>query len=88
MSARIAINLDLFKLITANGSPITSQQLAAKSGGEELLISKKCTTQNLGHLELILTSSRHAAFGRSWICSRGWRANLGADSGDTRHGHG
>ncbi|KAI1212409.1 putative O-methyltransferase [Annulohypoxylon truncatum] len=38
IAARIAVNLDLFKLIVSHGGPITSQQLATLSGGEELLI--------------------------------------------------
>lgn len=40
MAARVADGLDLFKHTTSSNGPITSGQLAALSGGEELLISK------------------------------------------------
>ncbi|KAI1139528.1 sterigmatocystin 8-O-methyltransferase [Hypoxylon sp. FL0543] len=38
IAARIAVNLDLFRRILLHDGPITSQELAAQSGGEELLI--------------------------------------------------
>ncbi|KAI1486916.1 sterigmatocystin 8-O-methyltransferase [Biscogniauxia mediterranea] len=38
VAARIAVDLNLFKLIVDHGSPITSVELATLSGGEELLI--------------------------------------------------
>ncbi|TVY84480.1 hypothetical protein LSUE1_G000772 [Lachnellula suecica] len=39
MSARIAVDLKLFELISSHEGLITAAQLAALSGGEELLIS-------------------------------------------------
>ena len=38
MAARVAVDLDLFKLIAESSKPMTSAQLAQFSGGEELLI--------------------------------------------------
>ncbi|PMB73925.1 Demethylsterigmatocystin 6-O-methyltransferase [Beauveria bassiana] len=38
VAARIAIGMGLFKLIADNNGPISSKELAEKSGGEELLI--------------------------------------------------
>lgn len=43
MAARVADGLDLFKHIASSNGSITSGDLAALSGGEELLISRiKC----------------------------------------------
>lgn len=39
VTARIAINLDLFKHVVEHGAAISSTKLASLSGGEELLIS-------------------------------------------------
>ncbi|RYO90039.1 hypothetical protein DL762_002884 [Monosporascus cannonballus] len=39
VTARIAVQLDLFKHIVNNGVPISSKELASLSGGEELLIT-------------------------------------------------
>ncbi|KAI0384612.1 putative O-methyltransferase [Hypomontagnella monticulosa] len=38
VAARIAVNLNLFRLIIDNGGPVTSKELESLSGGEELLI--------------------------------------------------
>ncbi|CAJ2504618.1 Uu.00g120120.m01.CDS01 [Anthostomella pinea] len=38
IAARIAVDLDLFKIIANHGSAITSKELESQSGGEELLI--------------------------------------------------
>ncbi|KAI1392403.1 putative O-methyltransferase [Hypoxylon trugodes] len=38
MAARIAVDLDLFKLVVSHDDGITSKELASLSGGEELLI--------------------------------------------------
>lgn len=38
IAARIAIGLNLFKIIADENRPITSKELAHRSGGEELLI--------------------------------------------------
>lgn len=43
MAARVADGLDLFKHTASSNGPITSGQLAALSGGEELLISETTT---------------------------------------------
>lgn len=38
IAARIAIGMDLFRIISVRDGPITSKELASSSGGEELLI--------------------------------------------------
>jgi hypothetical protein len=40
IAARISVDLHLFELIVEHGGPITSDELADKSGGEELLITR------------------------------------------------
>ncbi|KAK6223280.1 hypothetical protein LQW54_000397 [Pestalotiopsis sp. IQ-011] len=40
VAARVAVDLGLFKLISQNDGPISSKDLEAKSGVEELLISR------------------------------------------------
>ncbi len=42
MSARIAVDLNLFAHIISHEGAITAAQLASVSGGEELLISLLC----------------------------------------------
>ncbi|KAI0410007.1 putative O-methyltransferase [Xylaria palmicola] len=43
IAARVAVQLDLFKHIASYGKPVTSDELASLSGGEELLIATPLT---------------------------------------------
>lgn len=64
VAARIAIGMGLFKLIADNQGPISSKDLAEKSSGEELLISKR----KLKSIDLIwlLTSISQSAHCARW----------------------
>lgn len=78
VSARIAINLNLFKFIAGSDGPITSQQLAAKSGGEELLIS----TVPLAYTDkwsLTYNSSNSASTCRNRLRQRSGCEDMGSD---------
>lgn len=47
MSARVAVDLDLFTRIVSHKGPITAKELASLSGAEELLISRSHSLSSL-----------------------------------------
>ncbi|KAL9073516.1 MAG: hypothetical protein Q9157_004721 [Trypethelium eluteriae] len=87
--ARLAIDLDLFKLISDGSGTVSSGQLASASGGEELLISKLvCAFGRITSLLTIriLSSNTQRTFCH-WVCQRSRGKPVGGYSVNKGDGH-